>query len=336
MNILVIGGTGVISTCIVDRLHELSHHVTIVNRGVHKVRCKVKPEIIIADTADKEQFGAALAGREFDGVIDVTSYTAENAALVLDAIGYRGHHFVFTSTVAAYARPAGKIPFTEDCELTDREDFFPYGYRKARMEDFLRSKMKELPITIIRPSLTYGVGCKNVGVMRNNYGIVQRLRRNKPIVVFGDGMNPWAWTFAPDLAKAYAGVVSRPICYGQVYHATSDDRRVWDDLYAEFGRCTGVEPKLVHISTEMLLKVSSDPFLNIAQEKMYPGIFDNSKIRKAAPEFVCDYTLDKIVRALYEWYESDPEARIIDEERDKLEDTVITRYERCLKIMAGE
>jgi len=334
MDILILGGTGVISTSIVNRLHDLSHHVTALNRGVQKARYRVTPEIIIADKQNREQFREALKGRRFDAVIDMISFNPEDAALTLDVLGSRGGHFVFTSTVAAYRRPIRKIPATEDCEPCS-DEAFSYGYHKARMETFIKTKMNEFPITVLRPSLTYGIGCKNVGVMRNNCGIVSRLRRHKPIVVFGDGCNPWAWTFAPDLAKAFAGVLLRPVCYGQFYHATSDDCRIWDDLYTEFGRCAGEEPKLLHISTEMLLKVSDDPFLNLYQEKMYHGIFDNSKIRAAVPEFVCDYTLDKIVKALYDWYESDPEAGVVDEAKDKLEDIVIERFYRCLDTMSG-
>ena len=335
MNVLVIGGTGAISTAIVDRLHALSHHVTVFNRGIHKARYRDTPEIITGDKQNKEQFRQLLKDRNFDGVIDMISFNAEDAALTLDALGHRGHHFVFTSTAATYRRPVRKLPVTEDCEIISREEESSYGYNKAMMDRFLQVKMKEIPITIIKPSLTYGIGTQIVGVMRNSYGIVKRLREHKPIVVFGDGTNPWTWTFAPDLAKAYAGVVSRTICYGETYHATSDDHHVWDDLYTEFGKCVGEKPRLVHISTEMLMKVSPELFTNLYQEKMYAGIFDNSKIRSAVPEFICEYTLEKTVKAIYDWWESDPEARVTDETKDKLEDTIVERYYRCLDIMSG-
>jgi nucleoside-diphosphate-sugar epimerase len=333
MDILILGGTGVISTSIVDRLHELSHHVTVFNRGVHKARYRTAPEIITGDKQNREQFKDLLKDRKFDGVIDMISYNPEDAGLTLEVLGDRGGHFVFTSSVAAYKRPMKKFPASEDLELISKKEESAYGYHKGKMEAFLKTRMNEFPITIMRPSLTFGIGCRNVGIMRNNYGIVTRLRRHKPIVVFGDGTNPWAWTFAPDLAKAFAGVLCRPVTYGETYHATSDDHHVWDDLYREFGRCVGEEPSLVHISTEMLMKAKPDVFLHVFEEKMYSGIFDNSKIRSAVPEFVCTYTLENIVKALYDWYESDPEARIVDDARDKLEDSIVENYSRCLAIM---
>lgn len=113
------------------------------------------------------------------------------------------------NSVAAYRRPFPNVPIREDFPKYDTP-IFPYGYEKARMEAYIQTRMDEgLPITVIRPSLTYGIGCNNIGVMRNNYGIIDRMRKGKRIVQFGEGTNPWAWTFAPDLALAYAYSLGR-------------------------------------------------------------------------------------------------------------------------------
>jgi nucleoside-diphosphate-sugar epimerase len=201
MNVLVLGGTGVISTAIVNRLHDQSHQVTVFNRGQRPIRYRNQAEQITGDKKDPAGFRSLLASRRFDAVIDMISYNPDDAALTLE-LADRVGHFVFTSTVATYKRPLRNVPIRETSELFDTDEISPYGYHKARMEAFLREKMNTIPITIIRPSLTYGIGCRNVGIMRNNYGIIERLRQKKPIVVFGDGTNPWAFTFAPDLAKA--------------------------------------------------------------------------------------------------------------------------------------
>ncbi|MDR1788489.1 MAG: NAD-dependent epimerase/dehydratase family protein [Treponema sp.] len=332
MNVLVIGGTGVISTEIVNRLNHLNYGVTVFNRGLRKARYDARPEVIKGDKKDAAAFKALLAGRTFDAVIDMISYNPDDAALTLDALSQSGAHFVFTSTVAAYKRPARHVPFRETDELFSDDSVSPYGYHKGRMEAYLRSRMADFPLTIIRPSLTFGLGSKNVGVMRNNYGIVERIRQGKPIVVFGDGTNPWAWTWAGDLAKAYAAVLCRGVCYGQIYHATSDDVHIWDDLYTEFGRRVGASPRLIHISTEMLMAAAPEVFGHVAQEKRYCGVFCNDKIRAAAPEFVCGYRLSDIVDALCTWYEDDAEARVVDPERDALEDALAEGYGRCMHI----
>jgi nucleoside-diphosphate-sugar epimerase len=335
MNILILGGTGVISTEIVNRLHNLNHHVTVFNRGLRKARYYAEPEVIIGDKQDVESFKGLLRGRRFDAVIDMISYNPEDAALTLDALSESGAHFVFTSTVSVYKRPVRDVPFRETHELFSDGELCPYGYHKARMEAFLGTRMGDTAITIIRPSLTVGRGSKNVGIMRNNYGIIERIKAGKPIVVFGDGVNPWSWTWAGDLAKAYGGVLRRSVCYGQVYHTANDDLRIWDDLYFEFGKLLGIEPRLIHISTEMLMAVSHEVFGHVYQEKMHCGLFSLDKIRRDVPEFVCEYTLDKVVKALAEWYGEEESARIIDKERDLLEDAIVEKYRLAMSAFAS-
>jgi hypothetical protein len=83
----------------------------------------------------------------------------------------------------------------------------------------------------------------------------------------------------------------------------------------------------------MLMQAAPDVFGHVFQEKMHCGIFDNAKIKKDAPEFVCEYTLSNIIDALYDWYQGDPEARIIDHERDLLEDSIVDKYRRCVEIL---
>ncbi|MDR0374849.1 MAG: NAD-dependent epimerase/dehydratase family protein, partial [Treponema sp.] len=65
MNILILGGTGVISTEIVSRLHSLNHHVTVFNRGRRRVRYSADAEVIVGDKQDAEGFRRALKGRKF-------------------------------------------------------------------------------------------------------------------------------------------------------------------------------------------------------------------------------------------------------------------------------
>ncbi|MDR1753825.1 MAG: NAD-dependent epimerase/dehydratase family protein [Eubacterium sp.] len=336
MKVLVIGGTGNISSAIVDRLCEQGHETTVFNRGLRPVRYKGKVNAIYGDKNSAEDFFSKMKGLEFDAVIDMISYYPDNANLTLEAFKYNDPHFIFTSTVAAYKRPfaPGNVPVVETNPLCDKEDVFPYGYHKARMEDFLWKKSAEgIKITVIRPSLTYGIGCKNIGVFRNNYGIVERIKQKKPLIMFGDGTNPWAWTFAPDIAKAYAGALRREACYGQAYHATSDDVRPWDDLYIEFGKIIGIEPKILHMSTEMISFAAPEQILHVFQEKMHAGIFDNSKIKRDIPEFKFEYTLDKIIKDIYEWYLSDPQARVTDDNIDRLEDELVYKYYKCEKIL---
>ena len=139
--------------------------------------------------------------------------------------------------------------------------------------------------------------------------------------MFGDGSTPWSFTFTPDLAKAFVGVLGNPQTYGQAYHACSEQRCRWEDLYLEFGRVLGIEPRIVHISSELLYAANPDLFGHIYHEKTFPGLFDNSKIRSAVPQFTCEISLHDGIKMMVDWFER--EADQIDPEKDALEDRLV-------------
>jgi nucleoside-diphosphate-sugar epimerase len=327
MKVLVLGGTGVISREIVNRLLEQGHDVTVYNRGNRVVPGQEHIRRWTGNKQDSAQFTQDMAKETFDAVIDMISFTAEDAKNTVHALSGRTGHLVFCSSIAAYKRPFGSIPAREvDQERYDNPDF-PYAWNKAEMEVYLEQAIREGQgaITVVRPSLTYGVGAANIGVLRQNANIIHRIRQGKPLLMFGDGKNPWSFTFAPDLAKAFVGVLGKTEAFGEMYHATSEQLNVFEDLYLEFGKLLGIEPELVYLPSKILMAAAPNLCAHLYYEKTYAGLFDNSKIRQVVPDFQADIRLEQGLAMILDWWER--EAAGLDEEKDRLEDDFI-RYER--------
>ena len=142
--------------------------------------------------------------------------------------------------------------------------------------------------------------------------------------MFGDGSTSWCWTFAQDLAKAFIGVLGNKKTFGQAYHATSEERHIWEDLYLEFGRITGIEPIIVHIPSELLYQAAPNLCNHLFFEKTYAGLFDNSKIKEDVPEFHTEITLNQGLQIILEWFES--QGNKVDPEKDILEDRLVSLY----------
>ena len=139
--------------------------------------------------------------------------------------------------------------------------------------------------------------------------------------MFGDGSTPWSFTFAPDLAKAFVGVLGNKQAYGQAYHACSEERCRWEDLYLAFGTVLGIEPEIVHIPSELLVAAHPDLFSHLYLEKTFSGLFDNSSIRGVVPDFGCDIPLLDGIRMMVAWFKQ--EANQVDPEKDGLEDRLV-------------
>ncbi|WNQ12381.1 NAD-dependent epimerase/dehydratase family protein [Paenibacillus aurantius] len=333
MKVLILGGTGVISSQISQQLLAAGHEVTVFNRGSKSLPDAGQYEWIVGSKADGETFQRQMAGRRFDAVIDMISFNEPDARLTVETFRGRVPQLIFCSTGAAYKRPFRTTPVKEEAEALFDDPAFPYAYDKARMELYLQSRIREenLAVTIIRPSLTYGVGGANLGVLRQNYNIVHRIRQGLPLVMFGDGRLPWSFTFAPDLAKAFVGAVGNERTYGQAYHATSEENRVWDDLYGEWGQILGAEPVIVHLPTDLLLKADPDLFAHLHYEKSYAGLFDNAKIKRDIPDFQISLTLRDGLRMMLDWYEA--EGHTLDEGKMRLEDELTAIHSRWSREM---
>ena len=339
MNVLVLGGTGVISRAIVNRLLEKGHAVTIFNRGNRALLFSKPVRQITGDRQDRVDFESRMRMESFDAVIDMICFNRADARSTIAAFRDCTDQIIVCSSVAAYRRPYRSVPTVESAESLYDDPTFAYAYHKAEAERYLDEvvRSQQLPITVIRPSLTFGLGASNVGVLRQNFGIVDRIRKGKPLVMFGDGSTPWSFTFTPDLAKAFVGVLGNPQTYGQAYHACSEERCRWEDLYLEFGKVLGIEPHIVHIPSELLRVADPELFSHLYFEKTFVGLYDNSKIKSVVPDFTCDISLHDGVKMMVEWFER--EANHVDPAKDAMEDRLVelvAGWESQMRTFSGD
>jgi nucleoside-diphosphate-sugar epimerase len=335
MKVLVIGGTGVISRSIVEQLVAKQHQVTVYNRGSRSLPSADSVRRIVGDRSDRETFRETLQREAFDVAIDMIAFTEANARSTVETFRGRVQQLIICSTIAAYKRPYKTTPVQEDAESLADDPIFPYACNKASIERYLQALIRDesLPITIIRPSLTFGPGAANFGVLRQNYGVVERIRNAKPLLMCGDGNQPWSFTFAPDLAKAFVGAVGNPRTLGQHYHACSEERSLWKDLYLEIGRILGKEVRLFHLPSEVLYHAAPNLCAHLYFEKSFSGLFDTAKIRRDIPDFQPTISLHQGLRSLIAWFEA--ESNVVDAEKEALEDKLFEVHRGLMQQVAG-
>ena len=105
MKVLVIGGTGNISRGIVAALQNRNHEVVLFNRGQHVDPPPPDVRVIHGDRQQRDDFEAKVSAENWDTVIDMISFNADDAASALRACQGRVGHFVHCSTVMTYGPP---------------------------------------------------------------------------------------------------------------------------------------------------------------------------------------------------------------------------------------
>ena len=325
MNILILGGTGLISREIVKQLLAEGHSVALFNRGDRKLEFTGAAHYIYGNRYDKEDFSRKMNAVEPDVVIDMICYNKDDAYQTYEAFAGRIPQIIFTSSVAAYERPYKEFPMREESEGYCDSAEYPYGYNKAQMEMYLREKMisSDTAITILRPSLTFGPGGTNMGTLRQNANIPYRIKQGKPMVLFGDGTVPWSFTFSPDVARAYILSCMNPATYNDYFHVANSDIGMWKDLYEMTGKLLNRTVEYRYVPAAVLSAADPTLFAHLEAEKKFANVFDCSKFKKAVPEFQINYPLEKGVELMLDWWES--ENIPIDIEKDKYETLICSQ-----------
>ncbi len=115
MRVLIIGGTGLMSTAICAQLLARGDEVTVYNRGQRESRVPGQVRHIRGDRTQHGTFERQMAeAGAFDCVIDMICYRPQEAESDIRAFAGRTGHLVFCSTVDVYAKPAGRYPYREN------------------------------------------------------------------------------------------------------------------------------------------------------------------------------------------------------------------------------
>ena len=130
MKILLIGGTGLISSACSELAVERGHELFLLNRSVStKYPAPKDATVLQADIhADEARLAALLAGRRFDAVVDFLAFTADDIERDIRLFRGKTDQFVFISSASAYQKPPKNYLITEETPLEN--PFWQYSRNK--------------------------------------------------------------------------------------------------------------------------------------------------------------------------------------------------------------
>jgi nucleoside-diphosphate-sugar epimerase len=181
MRVLFIGGTGIISTACTRLAAERGVDLTLLRRGQHAADVPAKVRTLTADIDDPAAAARALENTTFDAVVDWIAFTPAHVERDLALFRGRTRQYIFISSASAYQKPPGHYLITESTPLAN--PYWQYSRDKIACEEFLVKAYREegFPITIVRPSLTYGETQIPLAVNSwpKSYTVVDRMRQGK-------------------------------------------------------------------------------------------------------------------------------------------------------------
>jgi nucleoside-diphosphate-sugar epimerase len=278
MKVLLIGGTGLISTAIVEQLVQRGDEVTVFNRGVSEWRIPKNVKVIHGDRWKAAEFEKEMSRHSFDAVIDMVAFAPENAESLLRAFTGRVQQIGVCSTVCVYGGPMTQLPANDD-EL--HRPVGDYGKNKSKIESILLAAngQKGLHTTALRPSFTTGEGATASGILFDD-SLPNRLRQGLPVIVMDKGKAAWAIAHVSDVARGFVNSLLNPKAYGQAYHLTSDEHTDWNGVFEILAQAVGGKFNPIYIPTDWLYAQAPHRAVGVKYIYQYPSVFDNSKAVK--------------------------------------------------------
>lgn len=334
MRILIIGGTGTISSAITRQLAASGQDLWLLNRGTRKQEVPAGVKQIVADISNEEEVERLLGDMQFDVVCEFIGFVPEQVERDIRLFKGRTRQYVYISSASAYNKPASNHVINEGTTLAN--PYWEYSRNKIACEELLMKEYREnaFPVTIVRPSHTYCERSVPVSVhgLKGSWQVLKRMIDGKPVVVQGDGSSLWTLTWNEDFARGFIGLLGNPKTIGEAFQIMSDESLTWNQVYKCVADALGVAFHPYYVSSEFLAAVAPKEYDftgNLLGDKSVTVVFDCSKLKRVVPGFQATTRFHEGVRRCVAHLLSHPELQVEDEEFDAWCDQVIAAQEQA-------
>lgn len=236
MRILMMGGTRFIGVYLTKVLLEQGHEVVLFNRGNHPAPEGVSQ--IQGDRKDASQLEEKLSGESFDAIYDNNGRELSDTQPLVEIFNGKVKHFVYVSSAGVYLK-SDQMPHVEG-DLVD-----PNSRHQGKHHTEAYLAESGIPWTSIRPVYIYGP---------QNYNDLEawffdRIVRDRPIPIPGDGKYITQFGHVQDLALAMASILDNETAIGKIYNISGDRYVTFDGLAYACAEAAGKSPdkiKVVH------------------------------------------------------------------------------------------
>ena len=302
MKICIIGGTGNISTSIVSQLVKRGHDVYCFNRGLSGKASKGVHQIT-GDRNDEKSFEKTIQDEFFDYAIDMVCMNADQASSTIRA--FKGvKHLIFCSSASVYG-----VEYTSHAK---KEDYLlkptnKYALNKANSEiKFIDAyKIDKFPVTILRPSLTYGSKLGLYRQISTDPSWIDRIRNGKPIIICDDGSARCQFMHVDDAAYIFASLLGRKECFGEVYNVVHEKFYTWKEYHTEAMKVIRKKVELIEVSFKDLSKFKIPRFGNCRDYTSHDLYYSSEKLLKILPGFKSKISLNQGMHEVFKSMDED-------------------------------
>lgn len=275
MKILMIGGTGFISSHIVRKLLNDNHELTCFVRGFSNNPFRKYPDIefLFGDRCDPNKLKQSIGNRTFDIIYDMVAYEAEDSRNAIKIFQGKTGRFIHCSTVSVYMISWDvQCPITEDQDHGKVMEFWPgnpfgmdYGIKKRECENVLwdAHHNTKFPVTMLRPTYVSGPA----DPAKRDFFWIERIMDRGPLLIPGSGDYAFQNVYVEDVAQAFVDLIRFPVSVGQAYNIASNEIFSLNDYINMLCALLNKNPEIVHVDFNVFDKL---PFSSNQKGDVFP------------------------------------------------------------------
>ena len=331
LNILLVGGTGVLSTDVAEFAIDSGMDVTCINRGKHLQFLPKEVHNIVADIRTVEEVTKKLQGQQFDVVVDFLSYSLNDLKTTLEIFNGKCKQFIFISSATVYNKKDENEVISEKktCIGGCKWD---YANKKVECEKYLIDNYEKTGqcYTIIRPYVTYGRTRIPFAVTSNGryWSLANRILCEKPIVMWDDGEAICTLTHTTEFCKGVVKLFGNKKAINEAFHITSNQSLTWNEVLETIERALGKKAKVINIPSEYIEENMDMYKGSLLGDKATNMRFDNSKLMDAIGGFDCKIQFDEGIEDTISFYQNHDFMREVDYRWDSWLDQLIKKYSK--------
>ena len=305
ITVLLIGGSGIISSEVCSQAIQCGYDVTILNRGKRKNKIHPEAHLVVADVKQESigQLKEKLGDKIYDVVVDFVSYDLPQLKKMLDTV--KCNQYIFTSTATVYSEKGNSHPYREEDEKENM--LWDYCIQKRMCEKYLENhycENQDFIYTIVRPYVTYNETRFPFQVAPlEYYTIIYRILHNLPIVICGSDIHCTVTT-SKEYAEGLVGLFKNRKAYNEDFHITTDNVITWKHIAEITADRLQRNLSVCEIPQEFFVKNNKSEIAvnEIIGDKGRNMTFDNTKIKNAVPEFKGNSDFDSNIGDILQYF----------------------------------
>lgn len=304
MNVLMIGGTGVLSSAVANEALKQGVKVTMINRGNRRNLIPDAVEFIKSDKKDFKNIQNLLGQRKFDAVMDYLCYSDKEIAESFRFYSHYTKQYFFISSCAVYNTSLGDVCSEDSPKVLP---IWNYSVNKWASEEALvkLAEQSETNYTIVRPCVTYGDTRIPYGISPQygyHWTLVSRILNEKPIIRWNGGVNRCNMMRVEDFAIGVVGLIGNPKAYNEAFNICGDETPSFNEVLDVLSNLIGEKVNIVDVSSEFYAKELPERAGEILGGRSIDALNSNDKIKTIVPSFSQTISLAKGIAMTYNAY----------------------------------